>query len=104
MFIMLLNDLYRTMCLQEKPWRKPGADITDYFNYGFSEVTWNMYCERQRKLRTEFGGDQAKVNQKLFGDMKLGAQPTQHMQSNVGIKNVPTGVVKVTRIGVSECF
>jgi pre-mRNA 3'-end-processing factor FIP1 len=23
--------------LEEKPWRKPGADITDYFNYGFNE-------------------------------------------------------------------
>lgn len=23
--------------LEDKPWRKPGADITDYFNYGFNE-------------------------------------------------------------------
>lgn len=23
--------------LEEKPWRKPGADVTDYFNYGFNE-------------------------------------------------------------------
>lgn len=23
--------------MEEKPWRKPGADITDYFNYGFNE-------------------------------------------------------------------
>merc|ERR1740124_1256285 len=22
--------------LEEKPWKKPGADITDYFNYGFT--------------------------------------------------------------------
>src|SRR5437588_9752204 len=22
-----------------KPWRKPGADVTDYFNYGFDEFT-----------------------------------------------------------------
>lgn len=39
--------------LEEKPWRKPGADITDYFNYGFNEDTWKLYCERQRKLRLE---------------------------------------------------
>ena len=25
---------------------QPGADITDYFNYGFSEDTWAAYCNR----------------------------------------------------------
>ncbi|KAI1292863.1 Pre-mRNA 3'-end-processing factor FIP1 [Halotydeus destructor] len=35
----------------DKPWRKPGADITDYFNYGFTEEMWRIYCERQKKLR-----------------------------------------------------
>ncbi|KAF5117080.1 hypothetical protein DV452_002436 [Geotrichum candidum] len=34
----------------ESPWRKPGADITDYFNYGFDEVTWSAYCSKQDKL------------------------------------------------------
>ena len=29
----------------------PGADITDYFNYGFSEDTWNAYCQRQHRIR-----------------------------------------------------
>ncbi|XP_003741701.1 pre-mRNA 3'-end-processing factor FIP1 [Galendromus occidentalis] len=37
--------------LEDKPWRKPGADITDYFNYGFTEDTWKVYCDRQRRLR-----------------------------------------------------
>nr|CAG4650421.1 EOG090X0BVA [Sida crystallina] len=41
--------------LEEKPWRKPGADITDYFNYGFNEMTWQSYCDRQRRLRMESG-------------------------------------------------
>ena len=30
-----------------------GADITDYFNYGFTEETWRLYCEKQRKMRFE---------------------------------------------------
>src|SRR4051812_37472902 len=30
--------------LEDKPWRKPGADITDYFNFGFNETTWRAYC------------------------------------------------------------
>lgn len=38
----------------EKPWRKPGADITDFFNYGFDEFTWTAYCAKQRNLREDF--------------------------------------------------
>ncbi|XP_053330010.1 pre-mRNA 3'-end-processing factor FIP1-like [Spea bombifrons] len=36
---------------EDKPWRKPGADISDYFNYGFNEATWKVYCEKQRRLQ-----------------------------------------------------
>lgn len=38
---------------EDKPWRKPGADITDYFNYGFNEDTWIQYCMKQKRLRAE---------------------------------------------------
>lgn len=38
----------------DKPWRKPGADVTDYFNYGFDEFTWTAYCQKQESLREEF--------------------------------------------------
>ncbi|KAF7690121.1 pre-mRNA 3'-end-processing factor FIP1 isoform X2 [Silurus meridionalis] len=37
--------------LEEKPWRRPGADLSDYFNYGFNEDTWKTYCDKQRRLR-----------------------------------------------------
>ena len=33
-----------------KPWRRPGTDITDYFNYGFDEFTWSMYKEKQKTM------------------------------------------------------
>uniref|UniRef100_A0A1B6DF78 Pre-mRNA polyadenylation factor Fip1 domain-containing protein n=1 Tax=Clastoptera arizonana TaxID=38151 RepID=A0A1B6DF78_9HEMI len=42
--------------LEDKPWRKPGADITDYFNYGFNEETWRAYCERQKRMRVHESG------------------------------------------------
>lgn len=47
---------YSIDSLEEKPWRKPGADITDYFNYGFNEETWRMYCERQKRMRQNESG------------------------------------------------
>jgi len=42
--------------IEDKPWKKPGADITDYFNYGFTEDTWQAYCSRQRRMRVNESG------------------------------------------------
>jgi hypothetical protein len=36
--------------LAEKPWRRPGSDISDWFNYGFDEISWEAYCYRRREL------------------------------------------------------
>ncbi|XP_027930368.1 FIP1[V]-like protein isoform X2 [Vigna unguiculata] len=36
----------------EKPWSVPGADITDYFNFGFNESTWKLYCASLQLWRT----------------------------------------------------
>ena len=34
--------------------KKPlGADLSDYFNYGFTEESWKQYCEKQRRVRME---------------------------------------------------
>ncbi|SCV03890.1 LANO_0G06876g1_1 [Lachancea nothofagi CBS 11611] len=40
--------------LKEKPWRQPGANLSDYFNYGFNEQTWIEYLHKQEKLRAEY--------------------------------------------------
>ncbi|KAJ3291088.1 hypothetical protein HK104_006335 [Borealophlyctis nickersoniae] len=37
--------------LEDKPWRRPGADISDYFNFGFNEQTWKAYCAKQKQMR-----------------------------------------------------
>jgi pre-mRNA 3'-end-processing factor FIP1 len=36
--------------LADKPWRRPGSDISDWFNYGFDELSWEAYCYRRRDL------------------------------------------------------
>ena len=38
---------------EDKAWRRPGVDMTDYFNYGFDEFTWANYCLKQQSLRKE---------------------------------------------------
>ena len=39
--------------LQDKPWQRPDSDLTDYFNYGFTENTWRLYCKKQQEVRLE---------------------------------------------------
>ncbi|KAJ7594303.1 hypothetical protein C8J56DRAFT_926421 [Mycena floridula] len=36
--------------MTEKNWRRPGSDISDWFNYGFDEISWEAYCYRRRDL------------------------------------------------------
>lgn len=48
----------------DKPWRRPGTDISDYFNYGFDEFTWASYCLKQQNLRKEVG-DQKKQMEEM---------------------------------------
>jgi pre-mRNA 3'-end-processing factor FIP1 len=56
----------------DKPWRRPGTDITDYFNYGFDEFTWALYASKQDTLRSEYNQDKvAQNNKKMFEDMNM---------------------------------
>ncbi|KAJ9594273.1 hypothetical protein L9F63_027090 [Diploptera punctata] len=64
--------------LEDKPWRKPGADITDYFNYGFNEETWRAYCERQKRIRIHESG---------VGLAQIGGQATGRGTIPVAITN-----------------
>jgi pre-mRNA 3'-end-processing factor FIP1 len=36
--------------LETKSWRRPGADLSDWFNYGFDEISWEAYAARRRDL------------------------------------------------------
>ncbi|KAG9247087.1 Fip1 motif-domain-containing protein [Calycina marina] len=50
----------------DKPWRKPGADISDYFNYGFDEFTWALYAAKQEAIKTD-----SQNSKKMFDDMTM---------------------------------
>lgn len=56
----------------DKPWRRPGTDISDYFNYGFDEFTWALYATKQESLRSEYDQDKiAQSNKKMLEDMNM---------------------------------
>ncbi|KAJ9142964.1 Fip1-domain-containing protein [Pleurostoma richardsiae] len=72
-----------------KPWRKPGTDITDYFNYGFDEFTWALYAAKQEALRGEYSQDiVAQNNKKMMEDlnnmMMMGGMPGMSMPGMPG--------------------
>ncbi|KAL8168108.1 hypothetical protein V2J09_009607 [Rumex salicifolius] len=38
---------------EEKPWNQPGADVSDFFNFGLNEDSWKEYCKKLEQLRME---------------------------------------------------
>ncbi|XP_059646454.1 FIP1[III]-like protein [Cornus florida] len=38
---------------EQRPWRHPGTDITDYFNFGFDEESWKSYCNCLEQFRQQ---------------------------------------------------
>lgn len=65
----------------DKPWRKPGADVTDYFNYGFDEFTWTAYCQKQQNLREEFNPAKLMEQMMMIGQFAMPGM----------VSSVPTG-------------
>ncbi|KAL8168104.1 hypothetical protein V2J09_009603 [Rumex salicifolius] len=38
---------------EEKPWNQPGADISNFFNFGLNEDSWKEYCKKLEQLSME---------------------------------------------------
>ncbi|KAG1338769.1 putative FIP1[V]-like protein [Cocos nucifera] len=36
---------------EQKPWKQPGVDITDYFNFSLDEDGWKSYCQQLDQFR-----------------------------------------------------
>ena len=69
--------------LAEKPWRRPGSDISDWFNYGFDEISWEAYCYRRRE----------------FGD--IASMLKNNVQVSIWLRNEPSPFFICTRLRTS---
>ncbi|KAM7267337.1 hypothetical protein ACFE04_009503 [Oxalis oulophora] len=38
---------------EEKPWKYPGVDVSDFFNFGMNEESWKDYCKQLEQHRLE---------------------------------------------------
>ncbi|KAF2031487.1 hypothetical protein EK21DRAFT_99654 [Setomelanomma holmii] len=47
---ILQVDLDADLAEEQKIWRRPGEDQSDYFNYGFDEFNWEMYRQKQMNM------------------------------------------------------
>lgn len=79
-------DLDADIALDTKPWRVPGTDPTDFFNYGFDEFTWVQYCLKQKQMRESITGMKSETKQ--FEAM-LGGQPAQGMPAMPSMPGMP---------------
>ncbi|KAL8955788.1 MAG: hypothetical protein Q9183_006525, partial [Haloplaca sp. 2 TL-2023] len=70
----------------DKPWRRPGTDMTDYFNYGFDEFTWASYCLKQDSVRKEVAD-----TKKQMEDMQNMMNVPGGMPSIPGVPGAPSG-------------
>jgi hypothetical protein len=50
----------------DKPWKKAGADITDYFNFGFNEASWKEYADKQNMIRSGQQGQMDNMQQMMM--------------------------------------
>lgn len=56
------TDMDADLPSDDKPWRRPGSDLSDYFNYGFDEFTWSGYCLKQQGVRQEVGSQKKQMD------------------------------------------
>lgn len=71
---IMATDMDSDFPTDDKPWRRPGSDISDYFNYGFDEFTWVSYCLKQQEVRKEVG-DQKKQMDDMQSFLGMGMPP-----------------------------
>ncbi|KAJ5712536.1 Pre-mRNA polyadenylation factor Fip1 [Penicillium malachiteum] len=71
---IMATDMDSDFPADDKPWRRPGSDISDYFNYGFDEFTWVSYCLKQQEVRKEVG-DQKRQMDDMQSFLGMGMPP-----------------------------
>lgn len=71
---IMASDMDADFPSDDKPWRRPGSDTSDYFNYGFDEFTWASYCIKQQEVRREVV-DQKKQLDDMQNFMTMGMPP-----------------------------
>ncbi|KAH6772351.1 FIP1[V]-like protein [Perilla frutescens var. frutescens] len=76
---------------EEKPWRVPGIDVSDFFNFGLNEESWKDYCKNLEQLRLGTCM-QSKIRVYESGRGEQGYDPDlpPELAAAVGIQGIPS--------------
>ena len=53
----IIFDIDIDTTFEEKPWKYPGAEISDFFNFGLDEEKWKDYCKQLVSPCLTFGSN-----------------------------------------------
>jgi pre-mRNA 3'-end-processing factor FIP1 len=79
--------------LADKTWRRPGSNLSDWFNYGFDEISWEAYCVRRRELGTI-------ANELKTSVLNLAALPEDSFQNTVPPEMRSAVIAQAAMMGV----
>ncbi|KAH8728684.1 Fip1 motif-domain-containing protein, partial [Phaeosphaeriaceae sp. PMI808] len=92
---LLQVDMDADLAEEQKIWRRPGEDQSDYFNYGFDEFTWETYRQRQMSMAgtiEQQKNDMVQMQQMMGGGMPgMPSMPGPGPVQNNAPGGVPTG-------------
>ncbi|KAJ5674439.1 uncharacterized protein N7477_004373 [Penicillium maclennaniae] len=85
---IMLSDMDNDFPADDKPWRRPGTDISDFFNYGFDEFTWVSYCLKQQNTRKDLVEQKAEM-ERMQSVLGMGMPPMPGAPGPGAPGNVP---------------
>lgn len=93
--------------LKEKPWRQPGANISDYFNFGFNEFTWTEYLHRQERLRDVYNPRRIlmgllTLQQQGKLDIKTNFDPNKNTNSSISANNTTNNITANSNANINN--
>lgn len=75
--------------LPEKPWRRPGTNMSDWFNYGFDENTWALWCQKMAAMDTTRADLAAQVPPSAMNTVFLPSGEPAPVQPNASASAFP---------------
>ncbi|KAF2855601.1 hypothetical protein T440DRAFT_550976 [Plenodomus tracheiphilus IPT5] len=72
---VLSMDMDADLADEQKIWRLPGTDQSDFFNYGFDEFTWELYRQRQISMANALQLEETTMQAMKTNMQMMGAGP-----------------------------
>ncbi|XP_020232382.1 FIP1[V]-like protein isoform X2 [Cajanus cajan] len=88
---------------EEKPWKYPGVDVSEFFNFGLNEDTWKDYCKQLEQLRLE-STLQSKIHVYESGRTEQDYDPDlpPELAAASGIHDVPVDNANSVKLDVGQ--